>query len=63
MKPFLFFEHVDYAGIASDTDSYRTELFYLYITGQKDYDYFVKEYKARVAEIGLEDILADMNAK
>ena len=63
MKPFLFFEHVDYAGIASDTDSYRTELFYLYITGQKDYDYFVKEYKARVNEIGLEDIIAGMNAK
>lgn len=63
MKPFLFFEHVDYAGIASDLDSYRTELFYLYITGQKDYDYFVKEYSARIKEVGLENILAGMNAK
>ena len=54
-------EHVEYGGISSDLDSYRTELFYLYVTGQYDYDQFVKDYTAKAAEYELDRLLQEMN--
>lgn len=54
-------EHVEYGGISSDLDSYRTELFYLYVTGQNDYDQFVKDYTAKAAEYELDRLLQEMN--
>ena len=54
-------EYTDYAAIASDLDSYRTELFYLYVMGEKDYDSFVNEYTAKFNELGVQDMIDNMN--
>lgn len=54
-------EYGEYSAIESDLDSKRTELFYLYVLGQCDYDYFCKEYKAKTEEVGLQAMLDEMN--
>ncbi|NSW89247.1 MAG: extracellular solute-binding protein [Firmicutes bacterium] len=56
-------EMVDYYAIKDDYVSKLEELFYRYVVGEIDYDYFVNDYKNYKKEIDLDGIIENMNKK
>lgn len=61
MTAYPGLEYTEYAGISSELNSYRTELFYLYVMGDKDYDAFAKEYTEKFNELGVQAMIDNMN--
>lgn len=50
-----------YGKIVGDLDALRQEIYYLYLTGQIDYDTFCSRYKEYADSVGLDDMIQEMN--
>ena len=63
MQPAPGAGYIEYNNIVLDLEAKRTELFYLYITGQCDYDAFCTEYQNYCEEQNIQGMLDEMNAQ